>query len=151
VPGPKGDPGATGPTGPKGDPGAAGSAVRTVTTATTTSLAPAATNSTTAITIAKTFTVLNIQTSRPARVRLYATAAARTADLSRPTGTDPASDAGVLLEYITTDTAVHGLSPMPDGASMEATPTANIPMTVTNNDTVTGTVTVTLTTLVLEP
>jgi hypothetical protein len=60
-------------------------------------------------------------------------------------GTDPTSDTGLMFEFVTADTATHTLSPLVDGASMESTPTASIPMTVTNNDTVTGTVTVTLT------
>jgi hypothetical protein len=78
-------------------------------------------------------------------VRLYETAAARTADLARPVGTDPAADAGVTLDYVTTAAgAVYPLSPLVDGADLDASPDASIPMTVTNNDTTTGTVTVTL-------
>jgi hypothetical protein len=86
------------------------------------------------------YRLYSIQTSRPARVRLYETAAQQAADLTRPVGTDPAATAGVVLEYITTDTGVKTLSPLVDGASLESSPSGNIPMTVTNRDSVTGTV-----------
>jgi hypothetical protein len=147
--GPAGPTGATGPAGPTGATGATGPAGplqdRGTTTVTTSSLAAGATDSTITCPLATTYRLLSIQTSRPARVRLYNTAAKRTADLSRPVGTDPVSDTGVMLEFITVDTAVHALSPLTDGASMETVPGSSIPMSVTNNDTVTGTVAVTFT------
>jgi hypothetical protein len=136
--GPAGADGATGPTGPAGPLQARGT-----TTVTTSSLAAGAVDSSITCPLATTYRLLSIQTSRPARVRLYNTTAKRTADLSRPVGTDPVSDTGVMLEFVTVDTAVHGLSPLTDGASMETVPGASIPMSVTNNDTVTGTVAVT--------
>jgi hypothetical protein len=116
---------------------------RATASATTASLAAGATDSATAIALDTTYRLLSIQTSRPARVRLYATAAARTADAGRAVGTDPLADAGVAFEYVTTDTAVHSLSPTVAAASMESTPVVNIPMAVTNNGT-TSTVTVTM-------
>lgn len=82
-----------------------------------------------------TFRLLTIQTSKPARVRVYSTDAARIADGARAVGTDPASDAGVILEYVTTDTATHSLSPVVTGGSLEATPSASIEVIVTNNGT----------------
>jgi hypothetical protein len=118
---------------------------RTTATATTSSLAAGATDSTTTITLAVGYRLLAVQTSRPARVRLYTTTSKRAADLSRPAGTDPTSDAGCMFEYVTPDTAVHTLSPLVDGASMESTPSTAIAMSVTNNDTATGSITVTLT------
>ena len=123
---------------------------RSISTATTTSLAQGAIDSTTHITVAKSFTLFSVQTSRPARVRLYATVAARTADLARVVSTPPSVDAGVILDYVTTDTAVHFLNPVPFGASLEATPTASTPMSVTNNDPTSGSVVVTLAALGLE-
>jgi hypothetical protein len=124
---------------------AVASATRVSCAATSSSLAAAATDSTTSIVIATDFRLYTIATSRPARVRLYQTAAARTADLARAVGTDPAGTAGVTFEFVTTAGGVtYPLSPLVDGASLESTPTSSIPMTVTNNDTVTGTVTVTV-------
>lgn len=123
------DPGYTAPT-------------RTTALATTSSLANGASESLTA-TLAKGYRLYSISTSRPARVRVYTTTAARTADAARTAAEDPAADAGVVLDYVTTDTSVHSLSPMVDGASLEASPSSSIPLSVTNNGT-TGTVTVTL-------
>jgi hypothetical protein len=153
IAGPAGPTGAQGPqgiagaTGPKGDTGATGPAggfvSRATASATTASLAASATDSATTIPLDTTYRLLSIQTSRPARVRLYTTAAARTADAARNVGTDPVADAGVALEYVTADTAAHSLSPTVAAASMESTPVVNIPMAVTNNGT-TGTVTVTM-------
>lgn len=121
--------------------------VRASAAATTSSLAPAAVDSTTTITLGKSFRLYSIQTSRPARVRLYATAAALAADASRGIGTDPNSDAGVILDYVTADTSVHTLSPLVDGANLESSVSASISMSVTNQDVSTGTITVTFNTL----
>lgn len=112
--------------------------------ATTSSLAPAASDSTTTISLAKAYRLYSIQLSRPARVRLYDTAAHKSADTSRVYGVDPASDAGVILDFYATDTAAHTLSPLVDGANLETTPSTVISMTVTNQDSSTGTVTVTV-------
>jgi hypothetical protein len=96
--------------------GGGGAAERVTCTATTGSLAAGATDSGTSITVATDYTLYTIATSRPARVRLYQTAAARTADLSRPVGTDPASTAGVTLEFVTAGGGVtYPLSPLVDG------------------------------------
>lgn len=119
-------------------------AVRATATATTSSLASGATDSTTTVTLGKGYRLYSIQTSRPCRVRLYETAAQKTADLSRPVGTDPASSVGVTFEYVTVDNTSRTLSPLVDGANLESVPTSVVSMAVTNNDTATGTVTVTL-------
>lgn len=116
---------------------------RATATATTASIAPGATDTTTSMTLSAGYRLYSIQTSRPARVQLYTTAAAKAADAARVIGTDPAADAGVTLDYVTTDTNRHSLSPTVDGESLESTPSSNISMRVTNKDTATGTVTVT--------
>lgn len=120
-----------------------GAPARASANATTSSLANGASDSSTTITLATSYRLLSVQTSRAARVRLYASTAARTADLSRSVGIDPAADAGVVLEYVTVNTSTHLLSPLVEGASMETSPVSTIAMTVTNNGS-TGTVTVTL-------
>lgn len=116
---------------------------RLTATAVTSSIANGASDSATNITLATSYRLLSIQTSQPARVRLYLTAAARTADISRAVGTDPIWSTGVVLEFVTADTASHPLDPLVSGASMETTPSTSIPMTVTNNGS-TAAVTVTL-------
>lgn len=137
--GPAGAAGATGPPGTAG-----GTGPRTTATATTSSLATGAVDSTTKITMQSTYRLLTIQTSKPARVRLYTTPAARTADASRALGTDPDAAAGVALEYVTADVITYSLSPTVSAANLESTPSDDIPMSVTNNGS-TGTVTVTVT------
>lgn len=47
--------------------------------------------------------VVGISTSVPARVRLYGNEADRTADASRPIGTDPTGDHGVQMDFRSTD------------------------------------------------
>lgn len=54
------------------------------------------------VVIARLATLVSIQCTAPARVRLYCTAAARSADAGRATGTLPAQGAGCLLEFIAT-------------------------------------------------
>jgi hypothetical protein len=134
-----------------GGGGALGSglALRLTSVATTSSLANGATDSTTTIALAVGFVLYSIQTSRPARVRLYTTPTARTADLSRGVEEDPEDDAGVIVDYVTADTDVHSFGPIAPGASLEAPPVASIAMSVTNYGT-TGTVAVTLVYLATE-
>lgn len=118
---------------------------RTTSTATTASLVAGASSTSVPITLGKTYKLLAIQTSAAARVRLYTTSAAQTSDLGRAIGTDPTSSAGVVLDYVTTGTSAYSLSPLVDGTSLESTPTASIPMTVTNTGSSSAAITVTLT------
>lgn len=131
-----------------GAPGS-GLALRLTAEATTSSLANGATDSTTTIPLAVGFFLYSIQTSRPARVRLYTTPTARTADLARSVAEDPEDDAGVILDYVTADTDAHSFGPLVPGASLEVPPSASIAMSVTNNGT-TGTIDVTLVYLATE-
>jgi len=96
------------------------------------------------ITLAKSYRLLHITTSRPAWVEIYTTAAAMTADASRTVDQDPALDAGLMLEYVTTSGMLTApLSPLVDGYNGEAVPSTSISIRVTNLDTSTGTVSVT--------
>ena len=98
------------------------------------------------IAMAKAYRLLRIQTNRPARLRVYTTAAKRTADAGRAVGTDPTGDHGVVLDYVTTASLLAAdLSPAVDGANLEAIPTADIPIAVENRDSGAGVVTVTFT------
>lgn len=122
----------------------AGGNTRATATATTVSLATGAADTTTAITLSKGYVLYSIQTSRKARVTLYETAAAMAADATRAVGTDPASSAGVVFDYVTAAAATtYSLSPPPVGVNLESVPSTSISMRVTNADT-TGTVVVTL-------
>src|SRR6478672_10887608 len=57
-------------------------------------------------TMTPSFAVGKVVTSVPARVRLYATEAQRTADLGRNAGSDPVGNHGLLLDLLTTTTAL---------------------------------------------
>jgi hypothetical protein len=119
--------------------------VRKTATHTTSSLANNASEQST-ISMATGYRLLKISTSVAARVEIYTTAAAQTADASRAVGTDPGVGAGVILDYVTTSGLLTAeLSPMVDGFSLESSPSTSISLTTTNLSGSTGTVTVTLT------
>ena len=98
----------------------------------------------------KGYVLLKIQTDRAAWVRLYTSAAARTADASRTQGTDPGPNDGVIAEAVTTGAQTVVFSPATFGFNDEGTPTTNIPVAVTNNSGSTSTVQVTLTLIQME-
>jgi hypothetical protein len=101
--------------------------------------------------LGKTGLLLRIQTDVPARVRLYTSAAARTADLARPVGSNPGSGAGLIAEVVTSIGGLDiAMTPAPVFANLEATPVATIPATITNTSGLTTAVTVTVTVLTLE-
>jgi hypothetical protein len=98
----------------------------------------------------KSYALLTITTDRAARVRLYVSAATRTADASRAEGVDPTSDAGVIAEVITTGAETVIISPGAYGFNLESSPTTNIPCRVTNKSGGASTVQVDLNVLQLE-
>lgn len=98
----------------------------------------------------KSYALMAIQTDRAAWVRIYANGASRTADSSRNQNTDPAPDAGVIAEVITTGAQTVIISPGVFGFNFEGTPTNNIPCAVTNLSGSTSAVVVTLSVLQLE-
>jgi hypothetical protein len=121
------------------------SAARTTATKTTASLAAGAREAGTVV-LGWGFRVYKLSTNRPARVRLYDTVAHRDADLARAAATEPTGDHGVLLDYVTQAGALAAtLSPLVDGFDGDATLDMAIPITIDNLDSVTGTVSVTLT------
>ena len=129
--------------------GGSGLQSRSLRTNTTTSLADAA-QADLDITGFKAYALLFITTDRAARVRLYVTAATRTADAARAEGVDPAADAGVIAEVITTGAETVIISPGAFGFNLESSITTNIPCRVTNKSGSTSTVQVTLGVLQLE-
>ena len=129
--------------------GGSGLQSRGTVTGTTGSLADAA-EADLDITGFKSYALLTITTDRAARVRLYVSAATRTADASRAEGVDPTSDAGLIAEVITTGNETVTISPGAYGFNLESTPTTTIPCRVTNKSGGTATVQVTLNILQLE-
>jgi len=110
---------------------------------TTASIATGATETGT-ITIAQGYRLLKIETDKAARVRLYTTTAGRDADVSRPFGVvEPDINNGVMFDFQTTGTNLSDdVNPQVDGYVYSGT---SIPITITNLNGSTGTVTVTLT------
>lgn len=98
----------------------------------------------------KGYALLKIETDRAAWVRIYTDAASRTADAGRAETSDPAPDAGVIAEVITTGAQTVVISPGTIGFSNESTPDTTIPVRVTNKSGSTSTVQVVLTVLQLE-
>lgn len=119
-----------------GTPTVYGPAMRVTATVTTGFLNAAGTSSDTwtgTISMQQGYRLYRIQTDNPARVRVYTTAAKQTADKSRARGVAPTGDHGLVLDATTTSSLLaYDLQPQPLGASMETTPSINIPITVSN-------------------
>lgn len=128
-----------------------GSFIRKTAQATTDNLAADATDSGKSLDIGKGCLLVQLETDYPAWVRIYSSAAAQSADASRSRDTDPDPGSGVLLEVITVSgTLVVGLSPAALAYSLESTPGTTLPITVTNDDSVSRSITVTVTLVPIE-
>lgn len=98
------------------------------------------------IPIAKAWAAIRLRTNRPARVRVYANAAARAADVSRAIGVAPSGDHGLLMEYVTSAADLDwAIAPALFGYNLEAPPTNNVAIRITNLDAATADTTVTIT------
>jgi len=126
---------------PEGAAGAGTAAVRASATFTT-SGGVAGTQYTGTIAMASGYRLLSVRTSAAARVRLYTDAAAQTADMARAVTTVEPDNSGLVLDYLTVDGTVQRIAPSFAGYSMEAVPSANIPITVTPTGAATITVTI---------
>lgn len=122
---------AVGPPEPTG-PGA-GLGERRMTTVTTPPLTVNQ-NSEQTISLADSYRLLRVAVNANARVRLYTTAANQTSDLARLFGVNPPEGAGVVLDWMSNFPTLTqaDLTPVVDGSSMEATPTPDIPITITS-------------------
>ena len=130
--------------------GGTGLGSRSTVSATTASLADNASGNI-SITAHKSYALLSIKPSVAAWVTLYTDAAARTADVNRVQGADPAPDAGVIAEVITTAAATEvKMSPGVIGWNNDTTPSTTIYAKVVNKSGSTGTVNVELKLLKLE-
>lgn len=98
------------------------------------------------LTLAKSYVLLSVQSSHAAWVRFYTSAAARTADASRPITSDPAPNSGLVGEFVTTGAQTIDASPPPVGYCA----TNAIPIAVQNRDVSTQTVTITVNYLEVE-
>jgi len=105
---------------------------------------------------AATYSLLQVGSTHPARIRIYSSGTARTADAARPVGTDPLPGSGVIAEVIT----FAGLPTLIPGAlTQNITPgvigfteddSNTIPLRITNDDVVNRTITISLRLLKME-
>lgn len=130
--------------------GGGGLSSRQSVNATTSIIADGASANATIVGAAKSYLLLTIQTDDAAWVRLYTDVASRTADSSRAEGVDPTPGSGVIAEVITTGPQTILISPGAIGFSNETSPTADIPIRVTNKSGVSTAITVTLQIVQLE-
>lgn len=127
-----------------------GLASRSLSTATATTVA-ADDSATVEATGFKSYVLSKISTNYPAWVVIYSDEASRTADSARTVGTDPLSGSGVIAEVITTSGNLTQLiTPGVVGFNNSDPVTSTIYIKVTNNDSVTRDVAVTLSLLKLE-
>lgn len=104
---------------------------RTTAAHTTASLSDGATENF-SLTMAKSFSLMSIETSAASWVRLYVNEASRTSDASRTQEQDPGSNSGVIAEVITTGAQTIILSPAVMGFNLENPVTSVIPCAITN-------------------
>lgn len=114
IDGSPGAPGADGAPGVDGADGADGSSwnpARTTDSNSTASLAVDASEDG-VWALGKALHILQVGTDRASRVRLYTNEAKRNADAARAIGTDPTTNAGCLLDIVTTGVMILDLSPV---------------------------------------
>jgi len=90
------------------------------------------------------------QVDAPCWVRIYSDTASRTADASRTQGEDPPEGGGVIAEFIATQSGTTEFKVTPAIYGYVDDSETTVPVTVTNIDSGTATITVSLTGLVLE-
>ena len=101
--------------------------------------------------LGKTFMLVKISTTVAARVRVYTTAAYRTADAARAIGTEPTGEHGLVAEVVTTSGNLSiDLAPFAFGGSLESTPVSDISIAVENRSGGASAVGVTFTFLMME-
>lgn len=141
--------GGIGPTGPTG-PSALTLSSRTTSAVSTVALATDATDSNVNAVGFKGYALYTITTNTAAWIRIYSSAAARTADAGRNISTSPSPNSGVIANIITTGAETVVITPAIIGFNAEAIPTNSMPMSITNKSIGTIAVTVSMTLLQLE-
>ena len=104
------------------------------------------------ITGQKAYSLFKVETSHAAWVRLYTDTTSRTNDASRAYTTDPTPGSGVLAEVYTTTSGSNTfkMTPAVTGWNDDGTPSTNIYAKVTNNESTSQDITVSLTILRME-
>jgi hypothetical protein len=129
---------------------AVGSPARGDVSVTTASLADGATQ-TGVITLGKSSLILKFTGSCACRIRLYSTAAYRTADAARPPGTDPTGEHGVMLDIVLpAGNLTWDLSPLAAVTNDDGPPISDIYYAIQNKSGAAAAVTATLTRITLE-
>ena len=156
VSGIKGEKGDTGPQGSPGTPAKStgGGAKRVTIPLTTASIANNA-SATGTVPLGRSFIIIEVKASAACRIRLYSTAAARTADASRPSLTSPIlyTEHGVIIDLVL-DSSLAPFpvtwicSPEAPGSDAEDSPVGDISYSVTNLSGSTQSFTITFTVLV---
>ena len=126
-----------------------GAAIFRSSTALTTASATSGQTITGTLTLPKSAVLLSIEVSRACWLRIYNRAAGSTADVARIRTDDPPPGRGVTAEVIAEAAGTTVLSPTITANNMEATPSTDYPYRITN-DGATGTITITVTYLLLE-
>lgn len=117
----------------------------------TTAALPANAGESSTIAMGKTFTLLAIATSAPARVRLYTTPDKRDADVARPATQTPVGDHGLIAEFITAAGQLSWqLSPATIGADLKNIPDGTAALRVDNRGPAGTAITVTATHVPIE-
>lgn len=98
----------------------------------------------------KSYLLLSLQTSVPARVRIYTSIAARSADSSRTEATPIPINSGIIADIVTLTSATVIIAPGLVGFSSETVPATDIILAITNKSGTTQVVTTTLSILQLE-
>lgn len=130
--------------------GGSTTATRSNVTVTTGSLANAA-SFTGSFAAALGYYVYKITVDQPSWVRLYTSVAAQSADSGRTIGTLPSATSGLVTEVIATTAGSVVISPAAVGFSDEATPTNQVPVTITNISGGANTISATVTYVNSEP
>jgi hypothetical protein len=98
------------------------------------------------VVLARAYRLYVVQSDAPmARLRLYTTAAKRTADASRSFGGGFTSAAGVVLDVRQSTAGAFEVLPMVDGFQNESTPSENVPFALKNEGTTSTNITITIT------
>lgn len=126
-----------------------GGALRRTHTINYTLLGKDVTDTTQTVLLGKGCIAIKISTNYPAWVRIYTSTEAQTADAERDINTDPASGSGVLLEVLTAIDALE-IVLSPTATLFSADGIVNLPVTITNKDSISRAITVIITTVPFE-
>lgn len=117
----------------------------------TTSILTANNTGTLTVTGYKSYVLSKVTTNHPAWVRIYSDATSRSNDATRSQYNDPLPGSGIIAEVITTSGNLTQLiTPGVVGFNNSNPVTTDVYLSVTNNDTISRTISVTLTLLQLE-